>query len=393
MTRTVRVGDVAEQIRGVSYDKEEASDTSAPGYLPILRAGNITDAGLTFSDLVYVPKGRVSDSQRVRAGDVVIAASSGSLDVVGKAAAAKEDFDGGFGAFCKVLRPRATVDAAYFAHFFRTASYRRRVSSLAAGANINNLRSGHLDDFALPLPPLAEQRRIADILDRADAMRAKRREAIALLDELQEATLEHVAAHRSSKYVELDHLLAEVYRYPTYYDIRYESDGIPEIRGELIQSDGTIDSSRGRLRFISPATSSKYPRTVVEPGDLVMSVRGTVGKVGLVPPELGGANMTANLIRLAPDRLRVEPVYVWHSMRGRSFQAKLAASCSSTTIATIKAPELRKLTIRVPSIDVQREFAGRVDAIERLKAAHRASLAGMDALFASLQHRAFRGEL
>lgn len=137
----------------MSYDKEEASDTPAPGYLPILRAGNITDAGLTFSDLVYVPKGRVSDSQRVRAGDVVIAASSGSLDVVGKAAAAKEDFDGGFGAFCKVLRPRATVDAAYFAHFFRTASYRRRVSSLAAGANINNLRSGHLDDCALPLPP------------------------------------------------------------------------------------------------------------------------------------------------------------------------------------------------------------------------------------------------
>lgn len=188
MTRTVRVGDIAEQIRGVSYDKVDASGSPQQGYVPVLRAGNITDAGLTFHDLVYVPRSRVSDAQLVRKGDVVIAASSGSLDVVGKAALAKQAFDGGFGAFCKVLRPSADVDAGYFAHFFRTIDYRRRVSSLAAGANINNLRNEHLDEMRIPLPPLAEQRRIADILDRADAMRAKRREATAESNGLAAAT-------------------------------------------------------------------------------------------------------------------------------------------------------------------------------------------------------------
>ena len=180
----VRIGDLAEQVRGVTYSKADASKTPKPGFLPVLRAGNITDSGLIFDDLVYVPERRISAKQRVRANDLVVAASSGSLDVVGKAAPAKHDFSGGFGAFCKVLRPNAKVHATYFAQFFKTQDYRRRVSALAAGANINNLRNEHLDEMLVPLPPLAAQRRIADILDKADALRAQRRAALAELDTL-----------------------------------------------------------------------------------------------------------------------------------------------------------------------------------------------------------------
>jgi len=118
-----------------------------------LRAGNITDDGLVFEDLVYVPAQRISAKQKVCHHDVVIAASSGSIDIVGKAAPALVDFDGGFGAFCKVLRPKSNVHPVYFAHFFKTKDYRQQVSALAAGANINNLRNEHLDDLKFPLSP------------------------------------------------------------------------------------------------------------------------------------------------------------------------------------------------------------------------------------------------
>lgn len=182
-----RVGDLAEQIRGVTYGKEDASKVPMPGYLPVLRAGNITDSGLVFDDLVYVPEARVTAKQKIKKGDIVIAASSGSLDVVGKAAAALDAFNGGFGAFCKVIRPNNKVDPGYLAQFFKTPSYRRTISSLAAGANINNLKSEHLDDLQVPLPALPEQRRIAAILDQADALRAKRREALAQLDSLAQS--------------------------------------------------------------------------------------------------------------------------------------------------------------------------------------------------------------
>ena len=187
MTAFARVAELADQIRGVTYAKEDATSSPRPGYLPVLRAGNIADDGLVFDDLVFVPAERISPTQKIRRNDVVIAASSGSLDVVGKAARALTDFEGGFGAFCKVLRPGPGIDPAYFAHFFRTRDYRQRVSALAAGANINNLRNEHLDEFRIPLPPLPEQRRIAEILDKADALRAKRRAALAQLDTLTQS--------------------------------------------------------------------------------------------------------------------------------------------------------------------------------------------------------------
>ena len=187
MSEVVRVCELAEQLRGVSYGKSDASSTPRPGYLPVLRAGNITEDGLTFDDLVFVPAERISAKQKVRRNDVVIAASSGSLDVVGKAARALNDYEGGFGAFCKVLRPGPDVDPAYFAHFFRTQQYRRKVSALAAGVNINNLRNEHLNEIQIPIPSLPEQRQIAAILDKADALRAKRRAALAQLDTLTQS--------------------------------------------------------------------------------------------------------------------------------------------------------------------------------------------------------------
>ena len=187
MTAFSRVAEIAEQVRVVTYAKEDASSSPRPGYLPVLRAGNIADDGLVFDDLVFVPAERIAAAQKIRQNDVLIASSSGSLDVVGKAARARADFEGGFGAFCKVLRPSPDVDPIYFAHFFRTPEYRKRVSALAAGANINNLRNEHLNELRIPLPPFPEQRRIAAILDKADALRVKRRAALTQLDTLTQS--------------------------------------------------------------------------------------------------------------------------------------------------------------------------------------------------------------
>jgi type I restriction enzyme S subunit len=84
---TVTVAEIAKQVRGVSYDKSQVSSTLSPGLIPVLRAGNIQDGSLLLNqDLVFVPETCISLQQLLRPGDIVVAASSGSLDVVGKAA-------------------------------------------------------------------------------------------------------------------------------------------------------------------------------------------------------------------------------------------------------------------------------------------------------------------
>lgn len=84
------------------------------------------------------------------------------------------DMDAGFGAFCRVLRPRTEiVYPRYLKFFFETNYYKNTIKHLAEGANINNLKSEHFHNLEIPLPPLAEQQKIAAILDAVDSLRQK----------------------------------------------------------------------------------------------------------------------------------------------------------------------------------------------------------------------------
>lgn len=162
---TAKLGEILEVIRGVSYQKGDAKDAPHDGFLPVLRANNIQDGILVFDDLVYVPENCVSNVQRLRIGDIVIAASSGSRSVVGKAAPLTKEWKGSFGAFCYGLRPRDGINAEYLNYYLQSSEYRQLVSALSAGININNLRREHIDEMVLALPPLNEQRRIVAKLD------------------------------------------------------------------------------------------------------------------------------------------------------------------------------------------------------------------------------------
>src|SRR5262245_45704014 len=128
----ITVVDVADVIRGVTYEKSQSSKEPKPGLVPLLRATNISGE-LDFEDLVYVPEHVVDEDQYLRPGDVVIAASSGSLGVVGKAAPLRQPWHGTFGAFCLALRPRPGVVRPFFiSYFLQTIEYRSAVAQLAA---------------------------------------------------------------------------------------------------------------------------------------------------------------------------------------------------------------------------------------------------------------------
>lgn len=123
----VRLGELAETIRGVTYGKSDVSDSPLPDYVPLLRGNNINRV-LNFDNPVFVPKRLLNEAQYVRTGDIVIAMSSGSADLVGKAAQAAKDFNGGFGAFCAVVRSVSNKVYSFFGFFFQTPFYRNRAA-------------------------------------------------------------------------------------------------------------------------------------------------------------------------------------------------------------------------------------------------------------------------
>lgn len=189
-----RLGEISELIRGVTYKKVESSKKPKHGYLPILRANNI-NKDLEFIDLVYVPQKKIKREQYVKANDILIAMSSGSKHLVGKAAQAVKDFNGGFGTFCGLIRAFTGSDKRFLGLFFQGPYYRNEIAKLSLGVNINNLRREHIELMTFSLPPLPEQHRIVakieELFAKLDAGIEALRKIKAQLKRYRQAVLKH----------------------------------------------------------------------------------------------------------------------------------------------------------------------------------------------------------
>ena len=400
--KVAAVRDISEQVRGVTYAKSDASAVPRSGYSPMLRANNIGEHGLLLEDLIFVPNTKISPKQRIVPNDVVVAASSGSISVVGKTAQARTGFQGGFGAFCKVLRPGPHVDPHYFGHYFKTSSYRRVVSQLASGANINNLKKEHLDNLLIPLPPLAEQKRIARILDAADALRAKRREALAQLDTLLQSTFldmfgDPVTNPMGWEEEHLPNLVSKrkhsLKRGPFGGALKKEI-FVPEGFKVYEQKNVIYNDFNAGSYFVKKSDYERLIAFKILPNDLLISCSGTIGRIAAVPADAAPGIMNQALVKITLDESRILNAFFLGLWRSQPFEQQVLGMTHGTGMKNMKSmDELKGIKFLAPPLGFQRRFAAIVESVEQQKTRQRAHLAELDTLFASLQSGAFRGDL
>ena len=185
MERT-KIKNLARQIRGVSYKQEDLHDSLDDTAVILLRANNIDEGKINFDDVVYVDKSKVSNEQYLKVGDVLLCASSGSKQLVGKAASVDFDTPCTFGAFCKVVRPNNDV-ADYLGKYFQSGVYRRKISEVAIGANINNIRNEHIDSLDIPIYESDQVRGIVEKIGLLQNIIDNRKCELSKLDELIKA--------------------------------------------------------------------------------------------------------------------------------------------------------------------------------------------------------------
>jgi type I restriction enzyme S subunit len=365
----------------------------------LIRGGNVREHGLAFDDLQFVPDAYVSEKQMLRAGDIVIVASSGSLNGVGKAASVPTGFQGTFGAFCKVIRPSDKVDASYLGHYFRTADYRSKVSSMAAGANINNLRNEHVEGLRIRLPDHSDQRRIAAILDNADQLRAKRRQALGQLDVLIRSIFnamfgDPVSNAKQWRSQSFGELISGGPQNGLYKPASCYGAGTPIVRIDSF-SGGSIQKIDS-LKLLRASASEVSLYGLQEDDILINRVNSMehLGKSALVPRLSQPTVFESNIMRCRIDFSTLNPVYASVFLQSQFIrnQVNIAAK-RAVNQASINQTDVKSFTFRVPPLEIQQEFAERVGAIELVRARSRLQLAELDALFASLQSRAFNGEL
>ena len=264
------------------------------------------------------------------------------------------------------------------------------LSQLANVSAVPSITGSRLKREFVTLPPLSEQRAIAAVLDSIDEAIERTEAFITATEQLRDALLHELLTRgvpgwhsewqeargigtipASWEVVRLGDVCDEIYRYPTYYNVEYEQEGVLEIRGELIQENAKLSNDLSLYRRITPEFSSIFPKTQLCEGDFVLTVRGTVGKVAYVHKTLEGANITANLLRISPTRSKLPSQWLKHVMMSGQFQSRLQSIVTRTTIDTVTGPEIKALSICLPEIDEQQAIVTVLDgvdeAIERSK--------------------------
>ena len=328
--------------------------------------------------------------------ECVLVAGNGDLNV--------KYYNGKFEAYQRTYivesKDKINLDVRYLYHFLN--SYLEHLRNSTIGGVIQYIRLANLTEIPTPVPPLPEQKRIAIILDKADAVRCKRQEAIRLANELLRSVFLDMFGDPEKNPKEwnlssLEDVCEEIYRYPTFYGFDYALTGIPVARIGNILLDGFLDPDLSHYVFIEPKISKDFPRTILELNDIVMAVRGdgsTAKRIGLVNSQnLVGANISPNLLRFKAKDGCVDPMYLFHFMVSEGGQNLLEKNVTRTAKKTITARDIKNIQIPVPAYSLQKAFAKVFNKFERTKSNLTTSYQESCFLFNSLVQRAFRGEL
>jgi len=299
--------------------------------------------------------------------------------------------------FLRVLRVDRTVsDPQYLFHYMNRRPFVTQLRPFIRGSTLQNLSvNAALAALGVPVPPLDEQRRIAAVLDRAEALRAKRREALAHLDALTQSIFLDMFGDPNvlrTKWpiTPLGSLLQSA-RYGT--SSRAGTTGkYPVLRMGNLTTNGEIDLSDLKYMDLARADRERY---TVRFGDVVFNRTNSPDLVGKTAMFRQATPMAyaGYLIRLRVNEANC-PDYVAAFMNTVYTKRVLRSMCKSIIgMANINAREVQSISIGVPPKELQLRFSERAHEVETAKVEQRRALGDLDALFASLQQRAFAGQL
>ncbi|MCG8557124.1 MAG: restriction endonuclease subunit S [Proteobacteria bacterium] len=395
MTALVQLGDVIDVASGQIDPREEPYCD-----MPHVGGDNIkSGTGELFNLRTARELNLISGKYVFGPDDVLYSKIRPALNKV-----ALPDFEGICSADMYPLRPHPErMHRRFLAYLLRHDQFLSFAAKHSSRTNIPKLNRPALLSFEFRLPPLPEQRRIAEILDKADAIRRKRKEAIALTEDLlRSAFLEMVGPCAKT--------------YDTWPEASFESLAVPEkgsmrtgpfgsdLKHSEFVDEGVavlgIDNAVqnrfawGERRFITQKKYERLTRYTVRPHDVIVTIMGTTGRSAVVPADIPLAITTKHLATITLNRDVAEPEFVAQAIhRHPAILAQIHQANRGAIMSGLNLGLIKSLVVRLPPIEIQRAFGAFTkrlrDSLENQEAARSES----EDLFGSLVGRAFSGKL
>ncbi len=389
-----RLGEVISFIRGVTFTPEDQVEPFSEGSTVVMRTKNVQVAGLDQSDLIAVPSGFVRrKEQALREGDILVS-SANSWELVGKASyVPKLAYEATAGGFISIVRAKESrVDSRYLYHWVACPATQHKIRHCGRQTtNISNLDVGRFQDLEIPLPPLPEQKRIAAILDKADAIRRKRQQAIQLADDFLRAVFLDMFGDPVTNPKGWDLLPFSAVGTLDRGKSRHRPRNDPALLGgahPLIQT-GEVANSRGYIKEHSAtysdlglAQSKKW-----DAGTLCITIAANIAKTGILTFP---ACFPDSVVGFIPNKhVTVEYVQHWLGF----LQKNLEENAPQAAQKNINLEILRALLIPVPPKSEQEKFSSIVAGILAVEGKIANSGNALGNAFYALSQKAFSGKL
>lgn len=394
---TVSLGEIAVFVngdRGKNYPRK--TDFVDSG-IPFINAGHLSNGKVRFSKMNFISEESFQKlgSGKVTHGDILYCLR-GSL---GKTAMWEEHNNAAIASSLVIIRPISECFPRYLLRFLRSPVGKRQITRFDNGSSQPNLSASSVKKYQIPLPPLTEQKRIAKILDAADALRTQRREAIAQLDALVQSTflemfgdpVQNPKAWPTTKLSECGEVQGGL-------QVTSARKKLPLERPYL----RVANVFRGFLKLSEIKTirlkEAEYFRTELKKDDLLI-VEGhgnpqEIGRCAIWDGSIENCVHQNHIIRLRLNGSQVLPSFCSNFLNSEGGRRFLVRSGRTTSgLNTISVSKVRSTPALAPPLELQQQFAQIVESIENQKTKHQLHLAQLDDLFACLQQRAFNGEL
>lgn len=286
-------------------------------------------------------------------------------------------------------------EPTWLRHVFLADRFHGQMMQTVAGVggSLMRARPSHVSNIEVLLPPLDEQRRIAATLDQADALRAKRREMIADFERLTEALFTDLFGDPIDGGSSLLGDIADIQIGPfgsLLHREDYVESGVPlvnpmHIVGGMIFADPAFS--------VTPEKARSLTDYRLRAGDVIMGRRGEMGRCAVVAREHEGYLCGTGSLILRPRSDRSVGGYLQAALSHPRARAMLKRVALGSTLPNLNATIVKRLPISAPNLAEQEHFVAISSQIAAVRGHQSSALSAHDALFASLQSRAFRGEL
>lgn len=330
----------------------------------------ITQVGLDNSSASILPKGTVLFSSRATIGKVAVA----SLPVA---------TNQGFANFV----PRSGVTSRFLAYSLWV--HREDIARLSGSTTFKEVSRSTLRKYQLPVPPLEAQDRMVKLLDEADQLRKLRAKANRRTADLIPALFHEMFGDtdHGRRTMTIENIVEQFIDYRGKTPEK-SSSGVPLVTARIVKGGRILPANE----FIREEIYDDWMRRgLPKPGDVLFTMEAPLGEVAIVVDARIALAQRILLMRPRADLL--DSRYFMTALKLPLVWKQIEERANSTTVRGIRQAELRKVQIPVPPLPLQKKFANRVTEICELEAMQAASCDRLDALFQSMLHRAFKGDL